>query len=167
MSDELWAGTNFQRRPIGEGGVVLCGACRKLGHCRLGLTKEELLSDGRVHSELICSADNEGGPQVAHGGWTAGVFDELLGHVALHHDQLAVTGRLTVSFLKPVPIDRVLDAYAWVETKQERTWHVGAELRLASTSVVLAAGSAVMVLRDEAHFERHRAWLAAQDATVR
>ena len=38
------------------------------------------------------------------------------------------------------------------------------ELILASTGALLGRAEAVMVLRDQGHFERHRAWLAEQDA---
>ena len=55
-------------------GVVLCGACRRLGRCHLGLTEEVLGDDGVVRTELECPPSYEGGPNVAHGGWTALAF---------------------------------------------------------------------------------------------
>jgi acyl dehydratase len=67
---------------------------------------------------------NEGGPEVAHGGWTAGAFDELLGHVPLLHGQLAVTGQLTVTYVKPVPVGRPLHARAWLERRDGHRWYV-------------------------------------------
>src|SRR4051812_1814595 len=101
-----WVGTDFQAMPKTEGGVALCGAGKVLGAMpkkeggaarggaclrwergRLGVTQEPL-SDGIVSSDLICPADHEGGPHVAHGGWTAAVMDELLGHIPLMHNQL-------------------------------------------------------------------------------
>src|SRR4051812_34949938 len=94
--------------PMSQGGVPLCVACQRLGDCRLGLHVEALQVDGSVRTELMCDDSYEGGPGVAHGGWIAGVLDELVGHVPLRHGRLAVTGRLTVSFLRPVPINRTL-----------------------------------------------------------
>ena len=96
MMDSGWAGGDFQQPPRTDGGVALCGACRRTGLCRLGLTEERLDEDGVAHFGLVCPASYEGGPNVAHGGWTAGVLDEVLGHVPLLHDQLSVTGTLTV-----------------------------------------------------------------------
>jgi acyl-coenzyme A thioesterase PaaI-like protein len=164
MTESPWAGSDFQLGPVAESPVALCGACRRTGSCRLGLGREELQPDGSVHTELVCGPENEGGPEVAHGGWTAAVFDEVLGHVAVLHGQLAVTGRLTVTFVKPVPVGRLLHARAWCERKEPGKWHVTGELTLASTGAVLGRGEAVMVLRDRAHFARHQAWLAGQDA---
>lgn len=164
MTESPWTGTDFQFPPPGEPGIALCGACARQGACRLGLGREELLPDGSVETELVCGPENEGGPGVAHGGWIAGVFDEVTGHVPLLHGQLAVTGQLSVRYVKPVPIGRALQARAWTERKEGRRWYVAGELTLASTGAVLATGEAVMVLRDLGHFARHQKWLAEQDA---
>jgi len=162
MTDATWAGADFTRPPS-QSGIALCRSCERRGRCQLGLGREELGPDGIVETELVCSAEHEGGPGVAHGGWIAATFDEVTGHVTLLSGQLAVTGQMTVSYLKPVPIERPLRARAWAVRKEERRWFVEAELRLASTGVLLGRAEATMVLRDPAHFERHRAWLASQD----
>jgi len=112
----------------------------------------------------VCTEDHEGGPRVAHGGWTAGMFDEVLGHVLMLHRQLAVTGQLSVTYVKPVPVGRRLRARAWVERTEGHRWYVAGELTLRPTGALLATGSAVMVTRDQGHFDRHRALLAQQDA---
>ncbi|ONH55592.1 hypothetical protein CcI49_28740 [Frankia sp. CcI49] len=144
--------------------MSLCAGCSRLGRCHLGLTRETLAADGAVVTELVCGSEYEGGPEVAHGGWTAAAFDELLGHVLLLRQQLAVTGQLSVTFTKPVPINRPLRGRAWIERSEGRRRYVTAELRLYPSGELLATASAVMVTRDWAHFERHRAWLADVDA---
>jgi acyl-coenzyme A thioesterase PaaI-like protein len=163
MAESSWAGSDFQVPPHKEAPVGLCGACKRLGACRLGLGREELQPDGSVHTDLVCGPENEGGPDVAHGGWTAAVLDEVLGHVQMLHGQLAVTGRLSVTYVKPVPVGRPLHARAWRIRQEGHRWYTAAELTLASTGAVLARGEGVMVLRDRGHFERHREWLAEQD----
>ena len=162
-AERSWAGSDFQSPPT-AGPVALCGACRRLGRCRLGLGREEMQPDGSVITHLVCDESNEGGPDVAHGGWTASVFDEVLGHVPVLAGELAVTGELTVRYVKPVPIGRPLVARAWTERREGRRWYVAGELRLESTGAVLARGSAIMVVRPGDHFARHQAWLAEQDA---
>jgi acyl-coenzyme A thioesterase PaaI-like protein len=164
MADLNWAGSDFQSRPSSPTGVTLCGACARLNQCRLGLGAEKLLPDGSVESRLLCARTNEGGPEVAHGGWTASIFDEVTGHVPMLNGVLSVTGRMTVNYLRPVPIERDLVSRAWPIERGERKWLVAAELRLDSTGALLGTAEAVMVLRDAAHFERHRRWLAEQDA---
>ena len=79
------------------------------------------------------------------------------------HGELAVTGQLSVSYVKPVPVGRPLHARAWTVRREGHRWYVAGEMTLAGTGVVLARGEAVMVLRDLGHFTRHREWLARQD----
>src|SRR3954464_15008300 len=161
MSDENWAGADFSSGSAGAG-VYLCRACERRGDCRLGLGREELLADGSVETTLICTAEHGGGPGVAPGGGTAAMFDEVTGHVPLLNGQLSVTGTMRVTYVKPVPIERALRARAWGTKKDEKRWVVEGELTLASPGAVLGGAEAVMVLRDPAHFERHRQWLAEQ-----
>ncbi len=163
MTTSPWAGSDFQLPPQPTSPVALCGACRRLGACRLGLGREELQPDGSVHTDLICGPEHEGGPDVAHGGWTAGAFDEVLGHVPLLTGELAVTGQLSVTYVKPVPVGRPLHARAWTVRREGHRWYVAGELTLVNTGAVLGRGEAVMVLRDRGHFARHRDWLAQQD----
>lgn len=148
--------------PSSYGPVLLCTACARAGRCRLGLRVEELAADGEVRTELVCDESHEGGPQVAHGGWTAGVLDELVGHVPLLHGQLAVTGTLTVKFVRPVPVGHDLVATARKTREEGSRWFVRADLRLASSGALLASGEAILVLRDPEHFDRHQVWLAGQ-----
>jgi hypothetical protein len=61
MAASPWAGSDFQFSPRGASPVALCGACSRLGSCRLGLGREELQPDGSVHTDLVCGPENEGG----------------------------------------------------------------------------------------------------------
>ncbi|MGH9184972.1 MAG: PaaI family thioesterase [Acidimicrobiales bacterium] len=163
MADSTWAGGDFQQPPRTDGGVALCGACRKTGECRLGLTTERLDDDGVAHFGIVCPPEHEGGPGVAHGGWAAGVLDEVLGHVPLLHDQKSVTGTLTVRYERPVPVGRLLEARAWVATKEPRKWFIEGELVLASSGAVLGRAYGLFALRDQnTHFVDFERWLAEQ-----
>jgi uncharacterized protein (TIGR00369 family) len=128
----------------------------------MGVESEVLDADGVVSYRLRCEREHEGGLNVAHGGWTAGVLDELVGHVPLLHDQLAVTGQLDVTFVRPVPVGQQLTAQAWRERKQGSRWFVNAVLRLEASGAELATARAILVERDPRHFVRHEQWLAGQ-----
>jgi acyl-CoA thioesterase FadM len=80
------------------------------------------------------------------------------------HRELTVTGKLSVTYVKPVPIGRPLHARAWPVRREGHRLYVAGEMTLASTGAVLATGEAIMVLRDLGHFARHQEWLAKQDA---
>ncbi|BBZ14980.1 aromatic compound degradation protein PaaI (plasmid) [Mycobacterium branderi] len=148
--------------PASATGVLLCHGCRDLNRCRMGLQRETLRSDGVVVSELMCPPDSEGGPNVAHGGWTAGMLDELVGHTMMLRGEFAVTGTLEVVFHKPMPIELPLIATAQIERREGRKAFVSARIELASSRALLASAKAIMVLRPANHFERHEQWLQTQ-----
>ena len=144
------------------GPVALCGACRRLGHCRMGVQSERLDAEGGVTFRLQCAREHEGGLEVAHGGWTAGVMDELVGHVAVMNGQLAVTGQLNVTFVKPVPVEQQLVGRAWRERREGSRWFVSAVLSLEASGADLARAEAILVERDPGHYTRHAEWLAGE-----
>jgi acyl dehydratase len=128
----------------------------------MGVESEDVDDVGVVSYRLRCGRENEGGLNVAHGGWTAGVLDELVGHVAMLSDQLAVTGQLNVTFVKPVPVEQQLTAEAWRSRKEGSRWFITAVLRLEASGAELARAEGILVERDSGHFARHEAWLATQ-----
>jgi len=164
--NEQWSASSFVDPPRTEGGVALCGACRLLGHCRLGVLAEHLDDDGVAWFDVSCPRDQEGGPNVAHGGWTAATMDECLGHVPLLNKTMCVTAELTVKFLKPVPVEHPLQVKAWVERKEGSRWYLAAEMFLESSGAVLASASGVWVARDPSHYDRHRRWLSEQQQDI-
>jgi acyl-coenzyme A thioesterase PaaI-like protein len=148
-------------------GVLLCRSCRTLRRCRLGIHEETLTEDGAVRSDITCPSDQEGGPRVAHGGWTAGVLDEMSGHAVLLRNEFAVTGELTVKFVKPIPIERPLIGLTRITGRRGREVYVDAELRLADADAVLATSRAVMIRRPGDHFDRHQRWLSSLESDDR
>jgi acyl-coenzyme A thioesterase PaaI-like protein len=156
--------SNDMYAPRSETGVVLCNSCRAAATCRLGLERETLGDDGIVVSEIQCPRDNEGGRNVAHGGWTAGILDEMVGHAVLMRDEFAVTGTLTVTFVKPVPVERPLIGRAGIVRREGRRVFVEASLELVDNGVVVASAEAILVRRPADHFDRHDKWLRELDA---
>jgi acyl-coenzyme A thioesterase PaaI-like protein len=145
-----------------DGGVPLCFGCRERGRCRLGLADERLLDDGTAEIELVCPREQEGGPSVAHGGWTASAMDEALGHLPILNGQFAVTAELTIRYRRPVPVERPLRARSWVDRREGSRWYISGELLLAQGGAVLAEATGVWVVRDPSHFTRHEEWLSRQ-----
>lgn len=163
MSNEEEAGVfHLPRAPGGE--VILCAECLRLGHCRLGLTEERLVAPLRTETDLTCPRDHEGGPGVAHGGWTASVMDEALGHLALLAGSMTVTAKLSVEFLRPVPIERPLKIVAWCDRQEGNRWINVGELILVSSGVVLTRAYGEFAVRDRSrHFAKFREWLEIED----
>lgn len=89
----------------------------------------------------------EGPPRSAHGGVVAGLFDELLGVAQrLAGNAEAVTGRLTVRYRLPTPIDTELRLEAWVHERRGR--RVLARARCLADEVVTAEAEALFVALD-------------------
>lgn len=128
----------------------------------MGLRRETLRPDGIVVSELSCPRDSEGGPNVAHGGWTAGMLDELVGHAMMLREEFAVTGTLEVVFHRPMPLELPLIGVAQLDKREGRRAFVSARIELASNAALLASATAIMVNRPADHFERHEQWLETQ-----
>ncbi len=146
----------------GGGAIALCNGCRPAGRCRFGITRLVMGEDGIAHADVWCDAANQGGPMVAHGGWTAAVFDDVLGRVPGFLGVQAVTATLGVTFLKPVPVEHALVARAWVEKRNGRRLHLAGTLHLAAGLAELARAEGVWVERRPDHFDRHRCWLGQQ-----
>ena len=142
-----------------KGGFLLCTGCRERGSCQFGITGEEVLEDGKLRTFLRCAANFAGGPDVAHGGWTSAVLDEMLGHIAVFHNSFAVTSSMTVKYHRPVPVERDLVGYAWIDRREGENWHLIGEIRLSEPSTLLARATALFIERDFGHYQRHEEWL--------
>jgi acyl-coenzyme A thioesterase PaaI-like protein len=60
--------------------------------------------DGVVHGQVIFGSAYEGPPGCVHGGYIAGVFDELLGATQSLSGNPGMTGRLTINYRSPTPL---------------------------------------------------------------
>jgi len=94
----------------------------------------------------------EGPPRSVHGGVMAGLFDELLGAAQrLGGSPGGVTGRLTVRYRRPTPIDEELELRAWVTDTRSRRVTARAECRVVGPDgpgPVTAEADAVFVVVD-------------------
>jgi acyl-coenzyme A thioesterase PaaI-like protein len=137
-----------------EGGTPLCGGCRGVGRCRLGVGALSL--DGKVtRAPLQCRSVYHAGPGVAHGGWTAAVFDDVMGRSLIQRGAATVTASLKVDYLKPVPVDEPLVIEVRVEAQAGRRWELTALIRLSGDEVPLARAEGLWLERRSGHFERH------------
>jgi len=143
----------------------LCGGCRARARCRLGLTSWES-SDAGVLARGSCPESWSGGPRIAHGGWTAAVFDDVVGRTVRAGGERAVTACLTVDFVLPVPVEHEVVVRARVRPGEGRRRSVKAVLELAGTGEVLGRATATMVVVDDRHYDRHRDRMDERSATT-
>ena len=88
-----------------------------------------------------------GPPKHAHGGIIATILDEAMGKVNKLHHVIAVTSKMTVEYLKPVPLNQPLR----VESRELRVrgrYHTNAAEILDAKGQILAHGQGVFVAID-------------------
>ncbi len=96
--------------------------------------------------EVTLDRRYEGPPRAVHGGYVAALFDEMLGGTMRFADGFfGVTGRLTIRYRKPTPIDTPLRFTAWVELVRGRRCEARAELHVDDTRHAEATGLFVKV----------------------
>ncbi|WGM47253.1 hypothetical protein KOAAANKH_02128 [Brevundimonas sp. NIBR10] len=141
--------------------IALCRGCRVGARaCRFGADDFVAidLNEGRVC--LTCPFDVQGGPDVAHGGWISGVFDDALGRFLTHRGLLTVTATLTIDFLMPVPVERPLILTVRIEKEDGRRRFMSGSLRLEGDDRDRATAHGVWVERRPDHFDRHQAQMS-------
>ena len=115
-----------------------------------GLQLELDARDGRIEGRFFVKQDHQGPPGFAHGGVIATALDEAM--ALLVHDEgvHAVTRRLEVELLGPVPVGSFAGVSAWIESRDEKQLALRAELHGEDPTRPLARGSgtfAVLALR--------------------
>ena len=116
--------------------------------------------DGGAEADVEFGAAFEGAPGRVHGGVVAAVFDDLVGAAMAQARSPGFTGRLTVHYRAPTPIERPVRFRAWLGSRDGRKLHVHGDARLDDT--VLATADAIMVLVDLDHFRTQAGDLLAR-----
>jgi acyl-coenzyme A thioesterase PaaI-like protein len=88
----------------------------------------------RIENEMILGHGNFdsqycGPPESVHGGYVAALMDELLGVTCVVSGHGGYTGTLSVRYISPTPLDKELNAKAWVQEIEDRKAVIVGELR--------------------------------------
>jgi acyl-coenzyme A thioesterase PaaI-like protein len=100
-------------------------------------------ADGAVHTDFVLGAAYEGPPGHVHGGVCAMILDHVLGATAHRPGKPAVTGTLTLRYLRGTPLGQPLRALAHVERIEgAKTFAVG---NIAGTEGVTVEAHGVFI----------------------
>ena len=103
----------------------LCFGC---GQANLfGLQLELERSRDGVEGRFFVKQDHQGPPGYAHGGVMAAALDEAMALVLFERGTFAVTGRLEVDLVAPVPVGTFVRVRARVESERERALDLSAD----------------------------------------
>lgn len=100
--------------------------------------------DVSITSQFTVTENHQGAPGLAHGGMLSLALDEALGKLMWMLRAPAVTARLEVDFLKPVPIATTLHISAKITGQVSRKVYMSAEGRLNSVDGPLAMRAAAL-----------------------
>lgn len=134
-----------------------CFGCGRLNPYGLRLAFYQATGDEGVWAPFTPAPEHEGFAGVTHGGIISAVLDEAMGWVVFARGIWAVTGKLAVSFRRPVETGVATRASAWVVSDRGRALQAAAELRRAEDAVLLAEGMATFIRVPE---DQARAWQA-------
>ncbi len=98
---------------------------------------------------------NTGPPGYCHGGVIATILDEAMAKMNRLFDAAAPTSRMTVEYLRPVPLNRSLEVRSRNVSKRARRLTHSAEIR-DDKGAVLARSRGVFVIIDAKHVFRNR-----------
>lgn len=122
----------------------------------IGLQLEFYRTDSGVRAEFVAKPDFEGYTRMVHGGIVSTILDEAMSWAVIDTGRLAVTGRMTVDFRRPVPSGEPLEITAGVEKDRRRGVETWGELR-SSDGQLLASSTGLFIRVSE---EQQREWEA-------
>jgi len=98
------------------------------------------LEGDRILGTATFGAAYEGPPGCVHGGYVAAAFDEVLGSTQSLSGSPGMTGRLTVHYRKPTPLQTELRFEGWIEDVTGRKILTRGELRAGEVLCAEAEG---------------------------
>ena len=115
-----------------------------------GLQLEVEAADDGVSGRFFVKQDHQGPPGFAHGGVIATALDEAMALLVHGEGVHAVTRRLEIELLGPVPVGSFAAVRAWIELRDEQQLALRAELHGEDPGRPLARASgtfAVLAIR--------------------
>lgn len=129
----------------------------------------ERKDDEHLYAEAWFGAGTEGGPGNVHGGALAAVLDELMGFCAWYRGHPVMTGQLTVTYRKPMPINTEARCESWIDRIEDRKVFIKGALSDTETHEPYCEGEAIFIKLKEEHLvemaERYQAYLERKQAS--
>jgi acyl-coenzyme A thioesterase PaaI-like protein len=110
----------------------------------MGIAVEVQREGDEAVASVVLGPAFEGAPGRAHGGIVAAVFDDTMGFVLSMLRQPAFTGRLTVTYRAPTPVNEALEFRARLADRSGRKLTIVAEA-VTSTGVVVAEADGLFI----------------------
>ncbi len=133
-----------------------CFGCSPGNRDGLRLKFLENLADGSVECIFRVSRRFEGPPGHVHGGIIATVLDEAMGKVNRQKGIVALTRRMSVDYLQPVPLGVKLLAVGWPVSQDGRKHFHAGEIRTPAGIVLARSDGLFIAINPVEMFRKHR-----------
>ena len=98
------------------------------------------IKNRKVYAKYSFAKRFEGGPGLVHGGILSAALDDMMGYSTVIHNIFSVTANLSVNFLKPTPVEKEFELYAWVKEVDYKKVYTEAVIQLGEEIHVEAHG---------------------------
>lgn len=106
----------------------------------------------RAYGSVRFGAPYEGPPGHVHGGYLAAVFDQFLGFAQTLSGLSGMTGKLSLRYVRPTPLDTELELEGWIKERIGRLVYVEGTLR--AEGAITAKAKAMFVEVPEGYLHR-------------
>lgn len=124
-----------------------CFACGTLNTQGMGLVLH--VEPERAWADLTLEPRFQGWDGIAHGGILATILDEVMAWSLAGTDAWGVTGRMSIDFRKPVPLEAPLHAEGWIIRQRRRIIDTAGRIVDARSGLEYARSTGVYVAADE------------------
>ena len=110
-------------------------------------------ASNRITGTVSFNQAFEGPPGHVHGGWVAGVLDHIMGMTHVRTGHPGMTGGLSVKYLKPTPLNQLIEISAEATEVDEKRTEVKGTMRCGETTTATAEAIFVRVDREKFGFD--------------
>lgn len=138
---------HFLRGTFADTAVELIDRTALMGRSNPWAPPMRVVVEGaEVRCELAFAEVHVGAPGMVHGGVLSAVMDQLFGYALVMSHRRGFTGRLTIRYLRPTPLQRAVRCRAWLGEVSGRRVMVHGDLQLEGE--VLVEAEALMIQMD-------------------
>ena len=124
-----------------------CFGCGGDNSGGMKLTFEQDNANRKIVGRFVLSERYQGGAGFAHGGIIALLLDEAMGKVCRFREVRAVTAELSVEYLKPVAVDKVIVVEGRETEMNGRNLFIAGEIRNESGDVLARGKGRFVVIK--------------------
>ena len=98
----------------------------------------------RLLAKIYFTKEAQGAPKTVHGGAIAAVLDETMGVITFLNFNPAVTASLTINYLKPLPVEKVVFVETWIEKNEDKKYLIRGKM-VTEDDLLIAEANGIFI----------------------